>query len=85
MEINNKERRILGIANSGGVNREQCLRFYRTPHHINAIIRRLCSLGYLAPLESGATFVITAKGKEELGIEENRSLEDYGKTKSTKN
>jgi len=77
IELNKKELKILAIANTGKVTHEDCLRFYRTAHHIYTILRRLCKLGYIVPLESGSGFVLTGKGKETLGIEIDSKLSQY--------
>ena len=76
-EINNKEKKILAIAFSKkGVTNKDCLRFYRTPHHIKVVLERLVDLDYLRLLEFG-NFIITEKGKESLGIEEDEKLSKF--------
>lgn len=78
-ELNDKERKILAIAhNSGRVTRNDCLKFYRTPHHIKNILERLSRLGYITPLETEG-FVITEMGKNYLGIDIDMKLEDFQK------
>lgn len=76
-ELNNKEKKILAIAYSIKViTNKDCNRFYRTPHHIKVVLERLCDLGYLKLLEFG-NFIITEKGKEAIGIEEDTKLTQY--------
>lgn len=76
-ELNQKEMKLLAMAlNKSHLSTDDCIRFYRTPHHIKAVLKRLVALGYLNITEFGK-YVITNYGKEALGIEVNKTLEEF--------
>ena len=75
-EINQKDRKILAITHKmGEIVPSDCIVVYRTPHHIKVVIMRLTRLGYLKAGVNG--YYITDKGREAIGIEEDKKLTDY--------
>ncbi len=82
MELNKKQTKILAIAHAYGKLRfEDCYKIYTTPHHIQAVLTRLSSLGLLIPLEN-RQFKLTPLGKEFLGVEVDMKLEKFTKVEN---
>jgi hypothetical protein len=78
--LNNKEKKVLAIAYKEGVklNEAKVVELWRTPHHRKAIFQNLVTMGLITPTESGL-FIITNRGKEALGIEEDKKLMEFVK------
>ena len=76
--LSNKEKKVLVLAYNQGVriNEEGVVELWRTPHYRKNVFQNLTTMGLITPTESG-TFVITARGKELLGVEEDHKLEDF--------
>ena len=82
MELNKKQTKILFIAHSVHILRfEDCYKIYTTPHHIQAVLTRLTSLGLLIPLEN-KQYKLTPLGKEFLGVEIDTKLEQFTEVKN---
>lgn len=70
VKINEKEKKILCVAhyNPTGIHPDECLKFYKAPHHIKNVLKFLVANGLLAMTESGR-FIITDEGRAAVGIE----------------
>ena len=81
--LNNKERKILVLAYNRGVRMDESrvIEIWRTKHHRKNMFGNLATMGLITPTESGS-YIITAKGKELLGVEEDRKLEDFVKNEN---
>ena len=81
-EINLKEKKLMVLAlNLGTLTTRDCLRVYRAKAHIRDKLERLESLGYLGITEFGH-FAITEKGKDALGVKQDRVLTEFQENKN---
>ena len=70
MKLNDKERKILAMAHYSqiGIFPDDCIKFYKTPHHIKNVLKFLVENRLLAVTESNR-FIITDEGRAAVGIE----------------
>lgn len=70
IKLNEKERKILAMAhyNPDGILPDDCVKFYKTPHHIKNVLRYLKENGVLQLLANGR-FIITDEGRDLLGVQ----------------
>lgn len=77
MEITKGEKKLLVLAhNRYKITANDALLVYHNKQYATDQLKRLALLGYLALTEFGE-FMITAKGKESLGIQEDAKLTNY--------
>jgi hypothetical protein len=86
MKLNDKEKNILKLAymkNKRGIplTKRDCFKFYSAPHYIDAKLDRLVVLGLLKTLEDGG-LIITAEGKEQIGIESDKKITEFVEVKN---
>lgn len=80
--LNDKEKKVLVLALNRGVRLHEAkvVECWRTPHHRKNIFKNLETMGLITPTESGL-FIITRKGREELGVEADTKLNKFIKVK----
>ena len=79
--LNQTEKKILAIAfyeskQGSFITIQDCRKFYRTTHHVKEVVEFLHHNGYLA-LKDINKFIITDKGKSEIGVEEDTNLTKF--------